>query len=445
MKFDNRNLRVNGFTPRRWASMLVVLVSLNANILQAGEQVDDLVLTEMQAVAIAVRDNPNLAQMKERYKAFGEVPSQVGSLPDPTISFNAMNFPTDTFARDQEPMTQVQIGFSQELPFPGKLGLKEEAAQFDAIGAGHLVDEVRLQLIKKVKSNWWQLYYLDRALETIEINKSLLKQFITIAKVKYETGKGLQQDVLLSQLELSKLLDQEIKVKAIRRNQAIRLNILMDQPAKDTLLLPNQVSKKLLSLPMEQQLYEAADLKRPVLKQVRVKIKSAKTRLDLANRDYYPDFKLGMTYGDRTGDNTPFVGGSRSNFLSLMVGIKIPLYADSKQSKAVNQKSYELQKIRYEFTDQKSVVRGEISSAVTDYMQAKEQFSLFGTGIVPQAQQTVSSMLAGYQVSEVDFLNLIRSQITLFNYELQYWKALSDAKQALARLEAATGEEVINE
>ena len=82
MKFDNRNLRVNGFTPRRWASMLVVLVSLNANILQAGEQVDDLVLTEMQAVAIAVRDNPNLAQMKERYKAFGEVPSQVGSLPD---------------------------------------------------------------------------------------------------------------------------------------------------------------------------------------------------------------------------------------------------------------------------------------------------------------------------------------------------------------------------
>ncbi|MBV1919621.1 MAG: TolC family protein, partial [Pseudomonadales bacterium] len=172
MKFDNRNLRVNGFTPRRWASMLVVLVSLNANILQAGEQVDDLVLTEMQAVAIAVRDNPNLAQMKERYKAFGEVPSQVGSLPDPTISFNAMNFPTDTFARDQEPMTQVQIGFSQELPFPGKLGLKEEAAQFDAIGAGHLVDEVRLQLIKKVKSNWWQLYYLDRALETIEINQS---------------------------------------------------------------------------------------------------------------------------------------------------------------------------------------------------------------------------------------------------------------------------------
>lgn len=428
-----------------YGSLVYMVFLLTVQTVQADEKVPELILTEKQAVEIAVRDNPNLAQMKERYKAMSEVPSQVGSLPDPTISFNAMNFPTDTFNRSQEPMTQVQIGFSQAFPFPGKLGLKEEAAQFDAVGAGHLVDEVRLQLIKKVKSNWWQLYYLDRALETIEINKSLLEQFITVAKTKYETGQGLQQDVLLSQLELSKLLDQEIRVRAIRRNQAIRLNILMDQPANDALLLPDQVSRKLQSLPKEQLLYEKAELKRPVLKQARVNIKSAKTRLDLAKRDYYPDFKLGVTYGDRTGDNAPFVGGSRSDFLSLMVGVKIPLYADSKQSKAVNQKSYELQKNRYQLTDQKGVVRGEISSAVTDYKQAKEQFSLFGTGIVPQAQQTVKSMLAGYQVSEVDFLNLIGSQITLFNYELQYWKALNDAKQALARLEAATGEEVINE
>ena len=71
--------------------------------------------------------------------------------------------------------------------------------------------------------------------------------------------------------------------------------------------------------------------------------------------------------------------------------------------------------------------------------------SLFGSGIVPQARQTVQSMLAGYQVSKVDFLNLVRSQITLLNYELQYWKSLSEAKQALAKIQAAVGEESIYE
>jgi outer membrane protein TolC len=90
-------------------------------------------------------------------------------------------------------------------------------------------------------------------------------------------------------------------------------------------------------------------------------------------------------------------------------------------------------------------VHAEISRATADYLQARDQFSLFDTGIIPQARQTVQSMLAAYQVSEVDFLNLVRSQITLFNYETQYWRSLSAANQALARLHAAVGGEVIRE
>ena len=410
-----------------------------------ADEVNPVVLNEHSAVEVAVSDNPNLAEVQERYKALLEVPSQVGTLPDPMVSLNAMNFPTDTFDRDQEPMTQLQVGVSQVIPFPGKLGLKEEAAEYDAKAAGHSVDEVRLQLVKNVKSKWWQLYYLDRALDTVKSNQALLRQFITVARTKYETGKGLQQDVLLAQLELSKLMDQEIQLRAIRRNQAIKLNILMDRPANDVIVLPDQVSKSMPALADESALYLQAESSRPLLKKMETKIEAAQSRLDLAKRDHYPDFKLGVTYGDRTGNNPLPMGGARSDFLSVMVGVKVPLYSGRKQSKAVSQRSSELRMNRYALLDEKGMVMAAISSAVTDYQEAKQQFSLYGSGIVPQAQQTVQSMLAGYQVSEVDFLNLVRSQMTLFNYELQYWKALSNAKQALARLEAAVGEETVYE
>jgi outer membrane protein TolC len=70
---------------------------------------------------------------------------------------------------------------------------------------------------------------------------------------------------------------------------------------------------------------------------------------------------------------------------------------------------------------------------------------LYDTGIVPQARQTVASMLAGYQVNKVDFLNLARSQITLFEYQIQYWKAFTEANQALAQLTAAVGKDEIYE
>jgi len=155
-------------------------------------------------------------------------------------------------------MTQAQIGFSQVFPFPGKLHLMEEAAEYDALAAGHTVEEVRLQLIRNVKRKWWQLFYLDRALETVDMNQDLLRQFISVAKTKYETGKGLQQDVLLAQLELSKLIDHEIQIQAIRRNQSIQLNFLMERPANEAISLPIKVSKMMPDLIDETVLYQMA-------------------------------------------------------------------------------------------------------------------------------------------------------------------------------------------
>jgi len=397
------------------------------------------------AVETAVRDNPNLAEMQMRYEAMSQIPSQVGALPDPVVNLNAMNLPVDTFDRAQEPMTQLQLGFRQSFPFPGKLGLRQAVAEHEADAAGHLVDEVRLQLVRNVKSKWWQLYYMDRALETVTSNKALLRQFIAVAQTKYQTGEGLQQDVLLAQLELSKLMDQQIQLESIRLGQAIRLNILMDRSPQVAIVVPDRVSKEMPVLISEIELYRKAELARPLLKQMETMVSAARSRLSLAKRDYYPDFSVGMTYGDRTGDYPQPRGGARADFLSVMVGIKVPLYAKRKQSKAVTQRSLEVQGNRYALLDERGLVKAAIALSVNDYNTAKQQFALFETGIVPQAQLTVASMLAGYQVSEVDFLNLVRSQMTLFNYELQYWKTLSEANQALARLEAAVGQENIHE
>ena len=273
----------------------------------------------------------------------------------------------------------------------------------------------------------------------------LLRQFITVAKTKYETGKGLQQDVLLAQLELSKLMDQVIQLQAIRQTQAIQLNILMDRLPSEAIFLSSLVPTNMPDLRDDAVLYDIAREVRSRLKVVQSKVDAAQSRLKLAKRDYYPDFMLGMTYGDRSGMNPLPRGDQRADFASIMVGIKVPLYAGRKQARAVAQRRSELAGAEHAQRDETGIILSEISTATTDYQRAKQQFLLFETGIIPQAQQTVASMLAGYQVNQVDFLNLVRSQITLFNYELQYWKALSEANQALARLQAAVGEESIYE
>jgi outer membrane protein TolC len=163
----------------------------------------------------------------------------------------------------------------------------------------------------------------------------------------------------------------------------------------------------------------------------------------LAEKAYYPDFMVGANYGYRDGENAN--GSSRADFVSLAVSINLPIFTTKKQDGALSQRRNE--KTQQEFVIKNSVrqVEAAIARALADYKRFGEEVDLYEKGIIPQARQTVQSMQSGYQVNKVDFLNLLRSQSSLYNYETKYWQALSGAKQALARLAAAVGEENIYE
>ncbi len=399
-------------------------------------------LTLKAATEQAVQDNPDLAQMQARAQAMTAIPSQMAALPDPEISFNAMSLPVNSFNIRQEDMTQLGVGISQSFPFPGKLALREQAAAFEAEAATQNITELRWRLLSEVKTIWWLIFYLDRAIQIVDSNHALLQQFVQIARTKYEVGEGLQQDVLLAQLELSKLLDQQLMLKASRRNAAASLNTLLDKPANGELRLPDKVDKQLPNIKQENLLYKQAEISRAALEGNRQGINAAQSRVDLAKKDYLPDFNLGASYGARA--NMP-TGDKRADLLSLNLSMNVPIFAAQKQAKAVDQRNSELMQEKYALQDQWNKVRSQISQNYNDYRRAKDQVLLFETGIVPQARQTVASMLAGYQVNKVDFLNLVRSQIILFEYETQYWKAFTEANQSLAQLNAAVGEEEIYE
>ncbi len=416
-------------------SVLLMGIANIAHAAPAMEAPKPLLIKD--AVAMALAENPGLAAMKARADALASVPSQKGSLPDPRLSLNVMNLPTDSFDFTQEPMTQLQIGFSQMLPFPGKLALRE--AEHDTTAARWDVDEMRLMLVRDVKTVWWNLFFTDRALEIVTRSKTLLQQLVNVAQTKYKVGKGLQQDVLLAQLELSKLHDKAINLRSMRHNQAVRLNVLLNRPIDSSVPLPQRVMETLVDINDEQHLLKLADKSRPMLAARQSKIDAARARLGLAKKGYSPDFMLGASYGYRGGENMD--GSDRADFFSIMLSMNLPLYAGTRQDKAVDQRNNQVLQSRYRLDDARGMVAADVSRALADYQLSREQVSLFKQGIIPQAGQTVASMLSAYQVNKVDFLNLVRAQITLFNYETRYWKALSQGNQALARLMALTGKQ----
>ena len=421
-------------------SSISLSILLLANIVVASAE--QTVLTLDAATKLATQNNPDLAQMRARAEAMAAIPSQVCTLPDPGISFRAANLPVNTFNTSQVDMTQIGPGISQAIPFPGKLALRSAAATFEAKAALENVTEARWWLLSNVKQVWWQIFYLDHALLIVKDNQALLKQFIQITRTKYEVGEGLQQDILLAQLEFSKLLDQQLKLEGARRNSVAQLNALLDRAANQPAKLPEEITEQLPVIHSEAALYQQARSSRALLASKHESINAAQARVDLAKKDYYPDFKLGTSYGFRRANQA---GINRSDFLTLNLSMSIPIFFNSKQAKAVDQRKSELLQQKYILQDEWNKVRAQISQSHSNFQRAKGQAILFKTGIIPQARQTVESMLLGYQVSKVDFLNLVRSQITLLNHELQYWNAFSEANQALANLTAAVGKEGIYE
>ena len=123
----------------------------------------------------------------------------------------------------------------------------------------------------------------------------------------------------------------------------------------------------------------------------------------------------------------------------------LPFFNLTEKRRAVSQRKYEEIQRRKVLENAENTIQARVTAAISDYKRSSEEIELLKNGIIPQARQTLDSMLAGYQVNKVDFLNLVRAQTSLYNYETRYWKSLSSANQAIARLNAAVGKENVYE
>jgi outer membrane protein, heavy metal efflux system len=429
------NSKIIGVLCRMPTMLLAYSLLLYSAILPA----DESFLTLERAVSIALEDNPSLAQIKARAEAMTAIPSQEGTLPDPTLNFGALNLPTaNGFNLNREDMTMLDVGISQAIPFPGKLALKQQAATFEAESAFHSVEEARLQLARDVTLHWWQLVALHRSLIIIDESEQLLKQLVEITDSKYRVGNGLQQDALAALLEQTKLAKEKKLHISMHRVEIERLNTLLNRPTNSAMKLPENIDTQLPDINAIKDLPAQGEQSRPLLAERKNAVEAAQSKLELAKRDYYPDFTLGTSYAFR--QNTPN-GQSRSDFASVQLSMTLPIYTDRKQAKAVDQRQSELIKERYALEEAQRAIQNEISTSITTYNGNREQFELLKNSILPLAKQNVTASLAAYQVGKTDFFNVIRVINAWFEYQNQYWQVLAEAHQALAQLAAAVGRE----
>ncbi len=380
----------------------------------------------------ALKNNSEIRSYTYNVDAYETLPSQARSLDDPRIGFAVANLPVDTFSFDQEAMTQKQISLKQKVPFPGKLSLKEDIAEKDLMIAREELSEKQNSVIAKVKSAYFDLIFLKRSLEVTERNRDLLAGFIETAESRYSVGKASQREVIKAQLELSGMLRKLLYLEQKQKTAEARLTSLLSRKVHSPFWLEEK-SKTVFDY-SDDDLMKIA-MGRPMLSGLEYKVDRAKLSKRLSKKEYYPDFDFGISYGQR--DDAGAI--SRADFLSASITMNIPLWFKGKENKKVAQEAAKANRAKEAFETMRDEVYYQVRLITSEIERLDKEIDLLETGLIPQSALSFNSTVAAYKVNKAAFLDLVRNQIGLYNYEVEYFQAIMTREKNLAKLEAVVG------
>lgn len=384
-----------------------------------------------ELVAQALERNPEILVAQKKYEAARQRPSQVASLPDPVFSpgwnSNGNPLPGAGLGRD----TTSSIGFSvtQEIPYPGKQRLRATVAskEADALFAGF--EAVQLNVLSRLKQAFFRLQHYYAARDVLERNRALLKSLLSITEIRYSAGKAAQQDVFRAQLQVSLIETKLVQLDGQRHVAEAEINSLLNLPSNTPLPKPGEPHVGPLPETLAD-LQTAARERSPMRVRDQKMAERAESALNLARKDYYPDYAISGGYYN--------VGGLPP-FYSFRADIRIPVFFRSKQRAEVTEQAIAASQAKHEYEATGLALDLRIAD---DYSQAETAYQLvesYRTTILPQARVTVESSLSSYETGAVDFLSVLNNQTAALEYEMDWHEQMLNYHLAVVRLEEATG------
>lgn len=410
------------------AAALMFLVALPA----AGQDAADPQLAAL--VAEAAERNPDVQAARREATAARSRIAPAGALDDPMLEVGVLNLPTPSLSFSREDMTMKMIGLTQRLPYPGKRDLRRGLAEKEAEGVEQNLRELVNRVRRDVKVAYFDLGLVDESLRVAERNRRVLEQFLSIAEARYGVGQSTQADVLKAQTQVSKMLEELIKLGRERAMLEAELNRAAGRGGAPHTVSPGPAHLRAVSLRIDE-LRSIAQANRPLLIAQRRMMDRSTSALDLARKDYYPDFDVRFSYGQR--DNTQDM--RREDMISFTVAINLPVWRESKREPRVT----EAEAMRDQASAMYQARLNELDAMLRQQVAAAEQtlksVRLYESALLPHARLTAEASLSAYRVGRVDFFTLLDSRMTVFNAEIGYAAGIAAYNKALAELEYLTG------
>ena len=392
--------------------------------LEALEKSPELVLEEL--LETVLDRNPTLASMQRAYRAAVSRYPQVTAFDDPKFSYG---FAPKSIDSDRVDFGQ-RFELSQHIPFPGKLRLRGEAALGEAQAARSDFDAARDGLIEKTKHSYFDYYYAFRAIGINDVNLSLLEEFQRIAETRYAAGTASKQDALHAEVERYHLEHRGIVLERLRKLARARINTLLHRSPELGLPPPPEEVGQPGSRSEFSLLREQAVNSRPELQALVHRLSAQRAKLELAGKEYYPDFTVMGAYNSiwQNGDQKWLVGA----------GINLPIQFGRRRA-AEAEALAKVGQLAARLAAGVDRVALEVTDAYDRLVESEHVVTLYSSKVIPSSRENLQAARSGYDNGEVDFLALITAEKNLMLVELEYEQGLTDYHQRLGTLERVIG------
>jgi outer membrane protein, heavy metal efflux system len=421
-------------------------------------------------VARADSANPAIQAAKDRVNAAAARVRPASVWADPMLMAGIQNLPLGAEKAASagghgsppgipgDPMTMKMIGVSQTIPYPGKLSLRRQAAELEVDAANASLEAARLATGRDVRSAFFELAYIDRALTIVERNRSVLADVIQVTEAHYASGTGGQQDVLKARVEAARLGETASALIEERRATAAELNATLNR--NDTASIPSAIIPERIvqaavpsdpnrihfagetlgartlgsPFPPLAELQDLAVRQNSALKETEADIAAQTARLELARKGSRPDVDVSLQYGQRN---------QRPDMITAEISLPLPIHKGSRQNQELAEAHAELSAMESDQRAKINSVRARVARLVSELERGRTQLAIYTKAILPQGSAAATAALASYQSGKSDLLTVLDNQNTLFTYETEYYRSLSDFAKNLAELEQIVGSEIL--
>lgn len=384
----------------------------------------------------AALSNPELEAAFHRWKAALEKIPQVRALPDPRFTFAYFIESVETRVGPQ----RARFALAQTFPWFGTLDLREDMATREANALKAQYDHIKLRVFYEVKNVFYEYAYLAQAVQITSSNVELLKYLESIARARYSAGVIPYGDVIKTQVELGRIEDHLKTLLDLRIPVMAKLAAALNMPIDSEFPWPAAVPV-MLSTVTDEELFKLAGEYNPQIKRLEYLEGMERAGIELAQRDYYPNFTMGVETILTDPALNPMTPDSGKDPVIASVSINIPFWWEKRRA-AVREREAKHSAVIRDNVAFKQNLLSSMHLALYKYRDAQRKIDLYRNTLIPKADEALAVTLEAFQAGTRSSLDLIDAEKTLLEFDLAYIRALTDQAQRLAELEYLLGNEI---